>query len=329
MKNDSQPLVTIAIPTYNRAGEFLRTALESALDQTYETIDVVVVDNCSTDHTPDLVRSYQADHPNLRYVRNSRNVGPFRNFQRCLDTARGSYFLMLHDDDSIDVDMISTCLEAANYDTDLSYIRTGTRIIDVQGRTTCEHPNRAVGLKREAYLYAWLNTRVYWYFSSSLLNTQMVRAVGGFPIDELLVDVSTFARMVFQGDGLDLRPVKASCRQHNMRITTRTDLQEWIDDYCRHRDLLVTLSSEGWRTAIRKRANAFFSLICCLQADELPNSYRRFRAYVEIARAFGVRHIPHPVSKAVGVVLPSRIERGARKYIRGFRGRIEESRTRP
>jgi GT2 family glycosyltransferase len=329
METHSKPLVTIAIPTYNRAGQYLRTALESALNQTYEPTDVVVVDNCSTDHTPELIRSYQADHPTLRYVRNAENVGPFRNFQRCLAAARGSYFLMLHDDDCIDADMISTCLEAADYDTDLSYIRTGTRIIDDQGRTTCEHPNRAVGLHREAYLYAWLNAKVYWYFSSSLLNTEMVRAVGGFPPDELLVDVSTFARMVFQADGLDLRAVKASCRQHDMRITTRTDLHEWIEDYCRHRELLVSLSSDEWRTAMRKRANEFFSLICCMQADDLPNSYKRFRAYVEIARAFGIRHMPHPVSKAVGFMLPARIERGARKYVREIRSRLTEPRATP
>jgi hypothetical protein len=322
MDNHSNPLVTIAIPTYNRAGKYLRTALESALNQTYEHIDVVVVDNCSTDHTSELVRSYEADHSQLRYVQNSENVGPFRNFQRCLDAARGSYFLMLHDDDCIDVDMIATCLEAADYDTDLSYIRTGTRIIDDEGRTTCEHPNRAVGLHREAYLYAWLNTKVYWYFSSSLLNTEIVRAVGGFPPNELLVDISTFARVAFQADGLDLRDVKASCRQHDMRITTRTGLQEWIDDYCRHRDLLVSLSSEQWQPAIRKRANEFFSFICCLQADDLPSSYKRFRAYVEIARAFGIRHMPRPFSKAVGLLLPPVVEEPLRQNTRAFRNRL-------
>ena len=322
MENNSKPLVTIAIPTYNRAGKFLRTALESALNQTYEPIDIVVVDNCSTDRTPELVRSYQADHPDLRYVRNAENVGPFRNFQRCLDAARGAYFLMLHDDDCIDADMISTCLEAADYDTDLSYIRTGTRIIDDEGRTTCEHPNRAGGLHREAYLYAWLNTKVYWYFSSSLLNTEMVRASGGFPPEELLVDVSTFARVAFQADGLDLRAVKASCRQHDMRITTRTDLHEWVEDYCRHRELLVSLSSEKWRATIRKRANEFFSYICCTLADQIPSNAKRFEAYLKIARAFGFRNMPHPFSKAASVVLPSPLERRARRVVRKCRGRL-------
>jgi len=327
MRNESKPVVTIAIPTYNRAGQFLRTALESALNQTYDRVDVVVVDNCSTDGTPELVRSYQAGYPGLRYVRNSENVGPFRNFQRCLDAASGSYFLMLHDDDAIDTDMVATCLKAANYDTKWSYIRTGTRIVDEQGRTKCEHPNRAVGLRREAYLHAWLDTRVYWYFSSTLLNTELLRVVGGFPADELLVDISTFARMVFQADGLDLRAVKASCREHDMRITTRTDLQEWIDDYCRHRDLIVRLSDEPWRAGMRSRANEFFSLICCMQADALPDSYKRFRAYIEIGRAFGFRHMPHPVSKALGVLLPSSIASRLRLLVREFRGKVQNARS--
>ena len=43
------PFVTIGIPTYNRASSYLKATIDSALSQTYDNIEIVVADNCSTD----------------------------------------------------------------------------------------------------------------------------------------------------------------------------------------------------------------------------------------------------------------------------------------
>ncbi len=51
------PLITIAIPTYNRANGYFKQTLESVLCQTYEYIEIIVSDNCSTDNTEELVNS--------------------------------------------------------------------------------------------------------------------------------------------------------------------------------------------------------------------------------------------------------------------------------
>jgi GalNAc5-diNAcBac-PP-undecaprenol beta-1,3-glucosyltransferase len=67
------PSVTIIIPTYNRAALVTR-AIDSALAQTYANLEVVVIDDGSTDETPDVLRRYDAE-PRLRVVRLDRNVG--------------------------------------------------------------------------------------------------------------------------------------------------------------------------------------------------------------------------------------------------------------
>jgi len=56
MVNNVHPLVTIAIPTYNRADGYLREALASALNQTYQNIEIIVSDNCSTDNSEAFIR---------------------------------------------------------------------------------------------------------------------------------------------------------------------------------------------------------------------------------------------------------------------------------
>lgn len=102
-----QPLVSICIPTYNRAG-MIGKAIESALGQTYRNIEVIVVDNASCDNTDAVVAEYVDKR--LRYVKNERNLGLFGNFNRCIELAAGKYLHILHSDDYIDADFTARCV---------------------------------------------------------------------------------------------------------------------------------------------------------------------------------------------------------------------------
>ena len=88
--------VTVAIPTYNRA-LLLGEALASVLAQDYEPLDVVVVDNASTDETGEIVAGIADSR--VRYVRNEANVGAMRNWNRGLEVATGAYVCVFGDDD--------------------------------------------------------------------------------------------------------------------------------------------------------------------------------------------------------------------------------------
>lgn len=91
-----QPLVTVVIRTYNRQS-YLKEALQSALDQTYENLEVVVVDVGSTDDTPNLLRSFGNDIRHYRY--HNRNHLAAMNF--AVEKADGEYLLLLDDDDKL------------------------------------------------------------------------------------------------------------------------------------------------------------------------------------------------------------------------------------
>ena len=90
------PTVTVAIPTRNRAS-LLAIALESALDQTFADTEILVLDDASTDETPDLVRRY--DDPRIRYVRHDPNIGMAENWSYGYVAGSGTYVAVLHDDD--------------------------------------------------------------------------------------------------------------------------------------------------------------------------------------------------------------------------------------
>ena len=78
--------VSVCVPTYN-AGSYLEEALSSALAQTCRDIEVLVVDNCSTDGTQAMVTELASHDARIRYVRNSTNFGMVANFNRCLELA--------------------------------------------------------------------------------------------------------------------------------------------------------------------------------------------------------------------------------------------------
>lgn len=101
------PLVSICIPTYNRA-DMVGMAIESALAQSYPNIEVIVVDNASTDSTALNVSRFNDSR--LKYEKNSRNLGLFGNFNRCIELAKGKYIHILHSDDFIGPDFTKTCV---------------------------------------------------------------------------------------------------------------------------------------------------------------------------------------------------------------------------
>lgn len=93
-----RPLVSILIPHYNYI-QFVPTAIDSALAQTYPNFEVVVTDNCSTDGAVPFLRERYRDEPRVRIIENERNLGMTGNFNRALEHARGEYILWMSSDD--------------------------------------------------------------------------------------------------------------------------------------------------------------------------------------------------------------------------------------
>ncbi len=91
-------MVSILVPVYNRA-DYIEQTLASALEQTFSDLEVVVVDNCSTDGSWELIEQVAARDARVRVFRNDSNIGPVRNWLRCVREARGELGKILWSDD--------------------------------------------------------------------------------------------------------------------------------------------------------------------------------------------------------------------------------------
>jgi len=94
------PIASIVIPTYNRES-LVQESIAAALLQTVANIEVVVVDNASTDRTERVVREIAERDNRVRYFRNTENVGPVRNWIAGINHARADYVKLMFSDDLI------------------------------------------------------------------------------------------------------------------------------------------------------------------------------------------------------------------------------------
>ena len=101
------PLITIAIPTFNRTS-LLMDCVRSALGQSYRNVEVLVSDNASSDST--LATLNAVDDHRLRVLTNRRNLGPARNFDKCIRKAMGDYIVLVSDDDILRPFFIEKCV---------------------------------------------------------------------------------------------------------------------------------------------------------------------------------------------------------------------------
>jgi len=91
------PKVSVLIPTYNYA-HYLDDTIQSVLKQTYTDFELIIVDNCSTDNTDEVVKKYLNDK-RVSFYTNETNVGLVGNWNKCLEYARGKYIKFLCADD--------------------------------------------------------------------------------------------------------------------------------------------------------------------------------------------------------------------------------------
>jgi glycosyltransferase involved in cell wall biosynthesis len=101
MENNSnieKPLVTVITVTYNSAA-YVRDAIESVLSQTYENIEYIIGDDCSTDSTWKIVQEYK--DPRIRAYRNEKNLGEYSNRNKAISEATGKYLIFVDGDDLI------------------------------------------------------------------------------------------------------------------------------------------------------------------------------------------------------------------------------------
>ncbi len=118
-KPTGPPAVSIGIPVFN-ASRWLAEAVDSALAQTYGDLEILVVDNASTDGTLELARSYTDDRVHIFTA--SKTISAVANHNRTIRLARGAYLKFLHGDDELLPDCLAEMIGLAERDSQIGLV---------------------------------------------------------------------------------------------------------------------------------------------------------------------------------------------------------------
>lgn len=121
-------LVSIIIPVFNRV-DFLVDAVNCAVNQTYENLEVIIIDNKSTDGTWNKAIELQNIFKDkVKIYQNSENIGPVLNWKRGIEYACGEYIKLLFSDDIIELNFIEETMHI--FTEDCAFVMSGIKIID-------------------------------------------------------------------------------------------------------------------------------------------------------------------------------------------------------
>ena len=126
-----QPLVSVCIPAYNNAG-YIKDTIDSILNQTYKNIELIIVDDCSTDNT--LAVLHAIDDNRVKVYENEQNLGMSGNWNKCLSLCEGEYAKLICADDVLAPSALECEVEALIQNPTAVIAESDTKLIDLNGK---------------------------------------------------------------------------------------------------------------------------------------------------------------------------------------------------
>ena len=247
-------LVSVIIPTCNRSS-MLKRALDSVLKQTYSNIEIIVVDDASTDDTSEVIKKYTNE--SLRYVRVDRSRGG--NFARNLGVSKthGEYIAFLDDDDEWMPDKLSKQLEVFNSGKSLGLVYTGVEVIHT-GYDNIYHnqPKLRGDLSKSILTYNYIGST-----SSVMIKREIFDNAGGFDIElpqlqdyDLWIRICQISNIGYVSESLIKYYVHNNVAQITSSVLKNQKAIEIID--AKYSDLISNLSKKQQGMRYCQRYNA-------------------------------------------------------------------------
>jgi glycosyltransferase involved in cell wall biosynthesis len=142
-----EPLVSVCIPVFNGM-PYLKDAIESVLNQTYGNIELIIVDNFSTDGSYELSKSYEKD--GVLVYRNSHNIGQIGNWNECLLKSTGELIKLLPADDFLYSDAIAAQVNSF-IGSDIALTSSSRDIIDEHGKLLFNRTHKEMSKRNFSY----------------------------------------------------------------------------------------------------------------------------------------------------------------------------------
>lgn len=214
-----EPLISVVIPTHNRV-DMLQRALDSLLSQEYGSIQIVVVDDCSTDQTKEIILDRYSGK-GIEIYRNETNINAGLSRNRGYNYAKGEYIVFMDDDDYyVDRFFFRKATHIHEQYVSLAFVSANSFIEDItKGSLACSQMNRDGFIDGQTYLDCFQtgitkpNSTFTSVFDKSILDRL------GFESMEMMNDTSIYLRSLLLGDAYIMRDVIGTYVIHSSNIS--------------------------------------------------------------------------------------------------------------
>ena len=242
MSEYQKGLVSICIPVFNHE-KTLRETLLSALHQSYDNIEIILVDDCSTDNSLKIAHSFQ--DPRLQIYENEHNLGMVGNWNRVLSLAKGEYALVLHGDDRLYITSIEKKVALMERKKNVMLAMSASLVINGNNEILKErHPfNKACILDgRKLALFSYRTKNIYGEPGNILFRTEVARQSGGFAENTIYAtDWDLWLRISCLGTVAYSNEVLMDYRITKSNVTSKTNTKEMLAD-----DKIMTANIEKY-----------------------------------------------------------------------------------
>jgi glycosyltransferase involved in cell wall biosynthesis len=175
------PNVTVIMPCYNHA-QFLTDSIKSVLRQTYSNLELIIVDDCSSDNSRDLIQALAKTDTRINYIRHELNQGASKSRNVGLRAASGKFIGFCDADDIWESPKLSCQVDLLEKNPDYDVVYCDTIIIDEHGFPTGQRFSQRFPPPKPAagWLFQHLIVRNFINMQSVLMRKECVQSVGYF-----------------------------------------------------------------------------------------------------------------------------------------------------
>jgi glycosyltransferase involved in cell wall biosynthesis len=148
------PTVSVILPAYNGA-RFLKEAVDSIVLQTFQDWELILVDDGSTDHTPEIMKGY--NDPRIRYLKNEENKGLVYSLNRAIEASTGRYIARMDADDFSQPDRLEKQVIFLESHPDIGVYDVRQQFIDDTGNPTDSFNSDITGTENILRKMPWFN----------------------------------------------------------------------------------------------------------------------------------------------------------------------------
>lgn len=286
------PLWSVTIPSYNAAAyiaETLESVISEGIDK--DKMEIVVVDNCSTDNTAEIVE--KVGKGRVRLVTNEKNVGPIGNFNKCIEAAKGDLVHMLHADDLIKKGFYTRFETLFNHYSEVNLICCNSELIDGEGviirsyapMSTLDNPSNDVS--EMIYGNPMLAPAI-------VVRKAAYDKLGGFDTSLTYVgDWDMWTRVVFNLKGLFIQDTLAQYRVHNhsdtaVKYATGVSILEYEKIFNKFTAIGLPIKPEKAHARLRSLATEYYKFYYYsnndVGAQNMLSLYKRHSSSLEVLK---------------------------------------------